>query len=101
MPYLAVAIGGFVGAVLRFGLAEFLGTWHGFPIATFLTNLSGSFLLGFFYTLTLERFPIHPHIRLGVGTGLVGAFTTFSTFTAETWELLMAMNTSWRCRTLF
>lgn len=90
LPYLAVAIGGFIGACLRFGLGEYLGTWHGFPIATLLTNTVGSFFLAFFYTFTIERFPIHPHVRLGVGTGIVGAFTTFSTFSVETWELIMA-----------
>lgn len=90
MPYLAVACGGFIGACLRFGLSEFLGTWHGFPIATLLTNTIGCFLLAIIYTLTIERLPLHPHVRLGVGTGLIGAFTTFSTFTVETWELVMA-----------
>lgn len=90
MPYLAVACGGFIGSCLRFALGEVLGMWHGFPIATLLTNTVGCFLLAFFYTITVERFPIHPHIRLGVGTGLVGAFTTFSTFTVETWQLVLA-----------
>lgn len=88
MPYVAVALGGFVGAVLRYLISEWWGTQHGFPLATLVINLAGSFFLIWFYTLTLERVRIHPHVRLGIGTGLVGAFTTFSTFCVETWKLI-------------
>jgi fluoride exporter len=88
VPYVAVALGGFIGAVLRYVISEWWGTQHGFPLATLVINLAGSFFLMWFYTLTLDRFPIHPHVRLGIGTGLVGAFTTFSTFCVETWKLI-------------
>jgi fluoride exporter len=87
MVYLAVAAGGFLGACARYLLSEVLGTLHGFPIATLLTNLSGSFVLAWFYTITMERMPIHPHLRAGVGTGFIGAFTTFSTINVELWKL--------------
>ncbi len=90
MAYLAVAIGGFIGASLRFLIGEWVGTVNGFPIATLCINIAGSLFLAWFYTITLERISIHPHIRLGVGTGLVGAFTTFSTFSVETWKLVHA-----------
>ncbi|MDQ0190516.1 fluoride efflux transporter CrcB [Alicyclobacillus cycloheptanicus] len=90
MAYLAVAIGGFIGACLRFVISEMIGTVHGFPLATLCINVTGSFFLAWFYTITLERIPIHPHLRLGVGTGLVGAFTTFSTLTVDTWKLVEA-----------
>jgi CrcB protein len=87
MVYLAVAIGGFLGACARYLLSEVLGTLNGFPVATLLTNLSGSFVLAWFYTITLERIPVHPHLRAGVGTGFIGAFTTFSTLNVELWNL--------------
>jgi CrcB protein len=87
MVYMAVAIGGFLGACARYLLSEALGTLSGFPVATLLTNLSGSFVLAWFYTITLERIPVHPHLRAGVGTGFIGAFTTFSTLNVELWKL--------------
>ncbi|MCF8563292.1 CrcB family protein [Alicyclobacillus tolerans] len=87
MNYLAVAAGGVAGACLRFFVTEWMGTLRGFPIATVVINIVGSFFLAWFYTITLERFPVHPTIRLGIGTGLVGAFTTFSTFTVDFWKL--------------
>lgn len=88
MPYLAVGIGGFIGAILRYGIGEWIGTVQGFPISTLLINVLGCFVLAWFYTITLQKYFIHPHIRLGAGTGLVGAFTTFSTFSVETWALI-------------
>lgn len=87
MVYLSIAIGGFIGAVLRYGVAEWLGTWNGFNIATLLTNWAGCLVLGWLNTMSSERLPIHPHIRLGIGTGVVGGFTTFSTFTIDAWKL--------------
>jgi len=90
MPNFAVATGGFIGAVLRYILGEWMGTARGFPVGTLVLNLVGSFTLMWLYTLTLERFPIDPRLRLGIGTGLLGAFTTFSTFSVDTWNLLSA-----------
>ncbi len=90
MAYFAVAIGGFLGACLRYGIAEWLGTFHGFPISTMIINIVGSFFLAWFYTVTSRYVKVHPNIRLGIGTGLVGAFTTFSTFTLDSWRLLAA-----------
>ncbi len=87
MVYLAVAIGGFLGACARYLVTEAIGTLRGFPIATLLINLCGSFGLAWFYTITVERLPIHPHVRAGIGTGFIGAFTTFSTLNVELWSL--------------
>ncbi|WP_029420868.1 fluoride efflux transporter FluC [Alicyclobacillus macrosporangiidus] len=95
MPYLAVAIGGFLGAIARYLVSEWVGTLHGFPVATLIINLSGSAFLSWFYTLTLERLPVHPHLRLGIGTGFVGAFTTFSTLTVDVWNLTVAQLYGW------
>jgi fluoride exporter len=88
MAYIAIAIGGFLGACLRYGIAEWLGTMNGFPLATLTINVSGCFFLAWFYTISSEHVTINPILRLGIGTGLVGAFTTFSTFTVDTWKLV-------------
>lgn len=87
--YLAVAAGGALGAILRYYLGStVLGRWAApFPLATFVINVSGSFIIGFFLTLGTERFQIDPLIRLAVAVGFVGAFTTFSTFEYETARL--------------
>ena len=90
MAYLAVAIGGFLGACVRYAIQEWMGTWGGFPAATLIINSVGSFLLAWFYTITLERLPVHPHLRVGLGTGFIGAFTTFSTLNLELWTLWSA-----------
>lgn len=87
MTYLAVAAGGFVGAILRFGVSEWLGTMNGVNVATLLTNWVGCLVLGWLNAATANRLPIHPHLRLAIGTGLIGAFTTFSTFTIDAWKL--------------
>lgn len=80
---LLVGAGGVVGALLRYGLAQLLPTAHdAFPTATFLTNLTGAFALG----LLLERLGNRgaaDGARLLLGTGLLGAFTTYSTLAVE------------------
>jgi fluoride exporter len=88
--YLAVAAGGAVGAMLRYYLTlSGLGrTAQPFPTATFVINITGSFIIGFFLTLVTERIPINPHVRLAVAVGFVGAYTTFSTFEYETAKLV-------------
>jgi CrcB protein len=89
MRFLMVAIGGALGACSRFAVTLLIGTvWRrDFPLATFLINISGSFVLGFFATLAAERVAIDPLWRLLVATGFVGAYTTFSTFEYETQRL--------------
>jgi len=88
--YLAVAAGGAVGAMLRYylTLSGLGGAAQPFPMATFVINITGSFIIGFFLTLVTERIPINPHIRLAVAVGFVGAYTTFSTFEYETARLV-------------
>jgi CrcB protein len=75
-----VALGGFIGAAARFGIASMLHKKerNGFPLSTLIVNLSGSFLLGFLAGCVLD-----PKIGLFFGTGVSGSFTTFSTFKVE------------------
>jgi CrcB protein len=77
--YLAVAGGGALGAMLRYyiSLSGLSGTAAPFPAATFVINITGSFIIGFFLTLVTERIPINPHMRLAVAVGFVGAFFNF------------------------
>jgi fluoride exporter len=88
--YLAVAAGGALGAMLRYYLGGTLLARTGapFPTATFVINITGSFMVGFFLTLATERLHISPHWRLAVAVGFVGAYTTFSTFEYETARLV-------------
>lgn len=85
-----IAAGGALGAMLRYYLG---GTILGragapFPTATFVINITGSFILGFFLTLATERWHLGPNLRLAVAVGFIGAYTTFSTFEYETARLL-------------
>ena len=80
-----IAVGGMLGASARYGIARWLPTSPGgFPWATFWTNLSGSFLLGLLLVLLLERFPPTRLVRPFLATGILGAFTTMSTYEVET-----------------
>jgi CrcB protein len=85
----AIFAGGFVGAVARALLAEALpyeaGEW---PWATFLVNVAGAFMLGYFTTRLQERMPLSSYRRPFVGTGVCGALTTFSTMQVELLEML-------------
>ena len=89
MRVAVVAIGGALGAVARYGVALLVARFwtRDFPLATFLINITGSFILGFFATMAAERTAIDPLLRLLIATGFVGAYTTFSTFEYETQRL--------------
>ncbi|MDP4083694.1 MAG: fluoride efflux transporter CrcB [Bacillota bacterium] len=92
MGYLFVGLGGIVGALLRFliGIIMVERWTHSFPLATLLINLIGCFFLGWltYYVFQLKVLP--SHITVAIGTGFVGAFTTFSTFSVETVQLMTA-----------
>jgi CrcB protein len=88
--YCAIAIGGAVGACLRFGLSEVMLHLFGraFPFGTLLVNILGSFAIGLLYGLILtEQITPNPW-RIFIGIGILGAFTTFSTFSMDTVLLL-------------
>ncbi len=78
-----------IGATARFKLAEAVPTTAGqFPWATFWTNLTGAFLLGFSLILLLERFPPTRYLRPFLATGILGAYTTMSAYSVETAVLI-------------
>lgn len=91
---LAVALGGALGSMLRFGVTLGMqGFGRAFPYATFLINITGSFLMGFLFILTLERLQVSPVLRAGLLTGVLGGYTTFSTFSME--SLLLMEEGAW------
>src|SRR4051794_1724655 len=85
----AIFVGGFAGAVARAWLAEMLpADAGGWPWATFVANIAGAFLLGYFATRLQERLPLSAYKRPLLGTGLCGALTTFSTMQLELLRML-------------
>src|SRR5512135_907234 len=85
-----IGIGGFLGAISRYGVALWIGQRWGrnFPLGTFVINVSGSFLIGLLMSLFTERFMVNPQWRLLLVVGFLGAYTTFSTFEYETGTLV-------------
>jgi CrcB protein len=85
----AIFVGGAIGALARYGLAEALpheaGTW---PWATFAVNVAGALALGYLTTRLQERLPPTAYRRPLLGTGLCGALTTFSTMQVELLQML-------------
>jgi fluoride exporter len=88
MNVLAIAVGGCLGALLRNLIGLLVHPVAGFPLGTLLINWIGCLFLGWFFTITSTRWNIPSFIRAGIGTGLTGAFTTFSAFSVETVRLL-------------
>jgi CrcB protein len=88
--WVLVALGGGAGSVLRYGVGRLSVHYLG-PTSvwgTFLVNVTGSFALGLFIALALEKFAIPVQLRALIAVGLLGGYTTFSTFSLESVQLL-------------
>ena len=87
---LAIVVAGAFGALARYGLDGWISRRAptSFPWGTFAINVTGSFLLGLAFVLMTERFRPDPWLRSAVTIGFLGAYTTFSTFSLETYRLI-------------
>jgi len=91
--YLVIACGGAIGACLRYYLTQesikLLG--KGFPFGILAINVLGSFVLGLFYAYLEQQQGLSNQLKLFIGVGLLGALTTFSTFSYETVVLFLSL----------
>ena len=86
-----VGLGGFAGSVLRYLAGKLpLGAASGFPVNTLIINVLGSFVIGILAALGSKYSDFDPRLMLLLKVGLCGGFTTFSTFSLETFELIRA-----------
>jgi CrcB protein len=90
MTYVLIAIGGAAGALLRYAVDDAVSRVAGgsFPFGTLVVNVTGSFLLGMLFSLAVERSLLPPEVRPALMIGLLGAYTTFSTWMLESWRLI-------------
>ncbi|MFV0388348.1 MAG: fluoride efflux transporter CrcB [Pyrinomonadaceae bacterium] len=86
---LAVGFGGAIGAITRYGLnlSPISKISQVFPFSTFFANVLGSFLIGFLFVFLTARFPDSDTLKLFLLVGVLGGFTTFSSYELEIWTL--------------
>lgn len=84
-----IMVAGAVGALARYELDGYISRRAtAFPWGTFVVNISGAFLLGLLFTVFSDRSTVAPWLRSAVTIGLLGAYTTFSTLSLETYRLM-------------
>ncbi|MBN2724499.1 MAG: CrcB family protein [Deltaproteobacteria bacterium] len=88
--FIAVFIAGGTGSILRFAVSKGLSgaQWTTLPLGTATVNILGCLLFGIFFTIFELRTDVNPIIKAAVLTGFLGGFTTFSSYMAETVQLL-------------
>ena len=92
--YLAVAAGGAVGALARYGVYKAVGQTLGYsyPYGSLTVNILGSLLFGFLSLFLTQKIPVDEAVRVGLTVGMLGAFTTFSAFAMDSLLLIESGN---------
>lgn len=85
--FLLLFIGAFIGSDLRYLESLIFKTSNGFPLGTLVANLSGALFLPFLIHYLQDRYKLSSRVVLTLSTGVLGSYTTFSTFTADTYRL--------------
>ena len=87
---LAIGIGGAIGSLLRFWMSTWVHSFagRGFPYGTLTVNVLGCLVMGVLFVLFTERFSDNAVLRAGILIGVLGGFTTFSSFSIETFNLM-------------
>ena len=89
--FLLISLGAILGANLRYWIGGWAAGRFGtsFPYGNLIINLTGSFILGFFMTLAVDRLLLDPRWRILVAIGFLGSYTTFSSYTFESMNLIL------------
>lgn len=91
-----IGVAGFLGSIARYAVSGAVSRVdESFPWGTFVVNITGSFALGFLVAAFAHRFVVHPDLRVAVTVGFLGAYTTFSTLTLETFEFAETQAWGW------
>jgi CrcB protein len=87
---IGIAVAGALGALARYGVDGLVSTRQtgAFPWGTFVVNVTGTFVLGLLFTLLTERMTLDSWLRTSITVGFLGAYTTFSTLSLESYRLL-------------
>lgn len=89
IEFLLIGVGGFLGAIARYGLSGLVHRyWQTFPAGTLVVNVLGCLVIGVLISLVEDRQLLSPNTRMFLQIGLLGSFTTFSTLGYETFELM-------------
>ena len=93
----SVAIGGAIGSLLRYYVAGAIqsAAWPGFPWGIFFVNISGGFVMGVIAELSALKLNLTPELRAFLTVGILGGYTTFSTYSVEIFELAMVRKQPW------
>ncbi|MEL6697156.1 MAG: fluoride efflux transporter CrcB [Bacteroidota bacterium] len=89
MNLIAIALGGALGSLTRYGISRLLApVSEGFPYGTFAANILSCIVIGWAYVYVSKQTDVSMALKLGIMTGFCGGFSTFSTFSLETFQLI-------------